>query len=463
MVEHAQHGAGLLLSRPLSPGPGLPVVVRFAHGPEAVPRESLRDLDGRGWPDLPAPANAEPLSPWQIGASRWLEALRLGTVAHADSDLFTVGREEEVAQLETDLEQTLKAGGACRVFCGAYGVGKSHLLEILARRAEARGLAVSRVVLDRQRVAACRPRRLYREIVEGLVLPGQARRGVAVLEKVLDQAAGRLMKGDLPWEQHPYFSPLLAVWAEASAASRAELLYWIGGGERTANRRLRARLRREVGRDPGAFYAIKDHRTVWNQLTSLVSGLACLIRDSGLAAGLTLILDEAEMCAVESASDQRYGDRTLTGLAAAALGPRRVRRPELLAELGGHSAVRDFPSFHRSRCHLYLALGMATRTTGREVLERLLSKDCFVDLRPLGPTDKAGLLERILMSYKQAFPHFELSTRFAIPLAGLLELRGGGGFTPREIVQQGLAFLDGARLWPGSVESFIEECFTGDG
>lgn len=463
VVEHPRYGGGTLLSSPATPGPGLPVVARFAHGFEAVSRDSLRDLAGHGWPGLPAGGQSEPLSAWQTGASRWLEALRLGTVAHSDSDLFTVGREVEVAQLESDLEQTVRTGGACRVFCGAYGVGKSHLLEILARRAQAGGLAVSRVVLDRQRVAACRPRRLYREVVEGLSLPGRTAQGLAALEVVLEQSAGLLMKSELPWERHPYFSVALGAWREASPASRAELLYWIGGGERTANRRLRARLRHELGRDPGAFYAIKDHRTVWNQLTSLVSGLACMIRDSGLASGLVLILDEAEMCAVESASAQRYGDRTLTGLAAAALGPRRVRRPELLAELGGHKATRQFPPFHRSRCHLYLALGMATRTSGREVLERLLPKDCFVELRPLGPDDMARLLERILLSYRQAFPHFELATRFAVPLASLLEMRGGGGFTPREIVQQGVAFLDGARLWPGSVESFIEECLTGDG
>lgn len=463
MVEHPEHGAGLLHTTPPTPGPGLPLVVRFAHGFEAVSRESLRDLDGAPWPELPAPGRSEPLSQWQTSASRWLEALRLGTVAHSDSDLFTVGREDEVARLESDLSQTLELGGACRVFCGAYGVGKSHLLEVLARRAERQRLAVSRVVLDRQRVAACRPRRLYREIVEGLSLPGTSLQGLAALEALLDQAAGSLMGADTPWERHPYFSPLLGAWREASSAARAELLYWIGGGERTANRRLRARLRKELGRDPGAFYAIKDHRTVWNQLTSLVSGLACLVRDSGLGLGLVLVLDEAEMCAVESSSDQRYGDRTLTGLAAAALGPRRVRRPELLAELGGHSATRDFPAFHRSRSHLYLALGMATRTSGREVLERLLSKEHFVDLQPLNATDVARLLERILSSYRQAFPHFELGSGFALPLARLLEMRGGGGFTPRQIVQQAVAFLDGARLWPGNVESFIEECFSLNG
>jgi hypothetical protein len=128
--------------------------------------------------------------------------------------------------------------------------------------------------------------------------------------------------------------------------------------------------------------------------------------------------------------------------------------------LGGHSVSREFPAFHRNRNHLYLALGMATRASGREVLERLLPKDAFVDLQTLLSADVALLLQRILESYRQAFPHFEVGAGFAAPLGRLLDLRGGGTFSPRQIVQHALAFLDGARLWPGPVETYIEECLT---
>jgi hypothetical protein len=454
------------MSTPLSLGSGLPVVVRFATGLRAVSRHSLALLDGRPWPALPAQGRPENLSVWQRKASRWLESLRLGTVAIGEDDLFTVGREPELALLQADLRATVQEGGACRVFRGPYGVGKSHLLEVLVQQAKASGLAVSRVVLDRQRVSTCRPRGLYREIVSGLSLPGPvAVGGMAALVAVLDGAleAQCPMASEQPWERHPYFTPTLAAWSklERDSPGRRELLYWISGGERQQNRRLRAQIRQEAGFDPGPLYAMKDYRTVWNQLTSLVTGLACLIRDSGLASGLVLVLDEAEMCAAQTASDQRHGDRTLTGLCAAALGNRKVRRPELLRELGGHSVSKDFPPFHRGRNHLYLALGMASRGFAKEVLERLLPKDAFVELSSLAGSDVTSLLQRILVSYRQAFPHFQIGSGFAVPLSRLLDLRGHGAYSPRQIVQQALAFLDGARLWPGTIEAYIEECLSG--
>jgi hypothetical protein len=469
VVEHAQLGGGLLLSTPLVLGSGLPVVVRFASGLRCVPRESLQLIDGSAWPGLPPAQQPEPLSLEQREASRWLETLRLGTVAQGEGELLTVGREVELAVIDGDLRATLEQGGACRVFRGSYGAGKSHLLAVLARRAHSLGLAVTRVVLDRQRVAAFRPRRLYREMVRGLSWPGSCAGAESSIAALLDRAVAQgcpMLSGPV-WERHPYLTPLLLAWqalgrgvSTSSSQLRADLLYWIGGGERVANARLRARLRRTTGADPGPLYALKDHRTVWNQLTSLVTGWAALIRDCGLARGLVLILDEAEMCALESVSDQRHGDRVLTGLAGAALGGRAVRRPDLLRLPGGHSALRQLPIFHRSRSHLYVALGMATRTSGREALARLLPDPVFHDLGPLAPGAVARLLERILLVYGRAFPHFEVGAGFAQPLCRLLQLRGQGARSPRQIVQQAVAFLDGARLWPGSVEAYIEECLS---
>jgi hypothetical protein len=391
VVEHPTHGSGLLMTTPHTTGSGLPVIVRFAAGLRPVPRESLSMIDGSPWPGLSPTHRPEPLSLWQRQASRWLEALRLGTVAYGDSTPVTVGRAEELAQIEADLQGTLHQGGACRVFCGPYGVGKSHLLEVLSQRALACDLALSRVVLDRQRVSASRPRRLYREIVRGLSLPGSTPlTGLVALAKVFDTALTRPGGAqDQPWDRHAYFTPLLAAWSklEASSTGRQELLYWIAGGERHQNQRLRAQVRKESGFDPGPLYAIKDHRTVWNQLTSLVTGLACLIQESGLARGLVLVLDEAEMCAATTMAEQRHGDRTLTGLCAAALGARKVRRPELLRELGGHSVSREFPAFHRNRNHLYLALGMATRASGRRFwngsFPRTLSWICDLFSQPM--------------------------------------------------------------------------------
>lgn len=461
LVEHPDWGSGRLLSRPLAPGSGLPVVGRFATGFQAVSRESLRGLEGEVWPGLPARLSGEALSSAQRSASRWLEALRLGTVACGEDDWLTVGRTAEWQTLESDLRRTAEQGGACRVLTGAYGVGKSHLLRQLARRAGAEGFAVSSLVLDRSRVTPSRPRRLYRELLAGLRLPGGQGESWLALEAVLERVAWETERAsaEAPWQEHLFLSPVLRLWGRLSPKSRADLLYWVAGGERRSAAALRVSLRREAGRDPGPLYALKDHRTVWNQLTYLLTGWACLLRESGLARGWVVILDEAEMSAVESRREQRFGERTLAGLAAAALGPRRVGRPDLLRELGGHQATRHHPPFYRGQSHLGLALGLAHSPAGLELLRGILPSDAFCELAPLQSADLERLLGRILETYRVAFPHVSWGPGFAKPLARLLEQRTPSQGNPRRVVQQAMAFLDGARLWPGSMESFVERCW----
>lgn len=460
VIEHPEFGPGEVLSAPLVPGPGPPLVVRFGQGLRCLPRDELRLLDGSGWPGLAGPRHREELSHAQREASVWLEALRFGTVSESGSQLLTVGRDKELEILDEDLRQSREQGGACRVFCGAYGVGKSHLLEIARRKALKKGVGAMSAVLDRQKITPSRPRRLMRELLLNLELPERSERGAELIAWVLDRVTkvgSEMLKGGIAY--HHYLSPLLAAWKSLDGSqleARQGLLHWICGGERTRNSELRRQVARAAGQDPGALYAFKDHRTVWNQLTYLLSGWSFLLRESGLCAGLMLLLDEAEMCAATSRSQQAQGDKCLTGLCAATLGRRGVNQPKLLSQRGGHHATRDFPAFYQARSHLYLALGMATDSQGRECLARILPTRHFLELAPLEFEAVEVLLARILGSYATAFPHFSLGPGFAAPLGQLLLNRGHPIKTPRQVVQQALGFLDGARLWQGSVEHYVE-------
>lgn len=483
IVEHPRFGLGTLVTRPLVVGPGPDVVARFEHGLQPVSRDSLRFSDGEPWPLLPRQRFTETLSESQRDACRWLEALRMGTVAGGPGhEPFTVGRKDEQKALEADLEKTVVEGGACRVFRGPYGVGKSHLISLLRHRAQQRGLAVSQVVLDRSRVSASRPRRLYHEFLSSMLvglregerpfLDGARGAGEgSVLSDLLDLAVaqGVPMLGQDPWHVHAYLTPLLRAWRSlgklgelpAALHLKRELLHWATGGERCQNRRLRAQVAALTRADHGPFYALKDFATVWNQMTYLLTGWAALLKDLDIAPGWVLILDEAEMCTFPSSKEQRQADRVLTGLAAAALGRRGLKRPELLREPGGHAAVREFPPFYRGRSHIYLVLGLAGRGRQEDGLGRLLHSSMFAELRPLDRVSVDQLVERVLKVYKDAFPHLELGAGFCQPLSQIIHLRHGGVCSPRQIVQQALAFLDGARLWPEEIETFIEEALHG--
>lgn len=416
-------------------------------------------LDGSPWPGLARRRGLqEEPGQTQKETSIWLEGLRFGTVA-GSARLLTVGRRRELAQIRKDLSQTLELGGACRILCGAYGVGKSHLLECGRQRALKEGLATATAVLDRKKICASQPRRLLRELLLNLKLPGQNGRGVDLLDSVLDRAVEKpsAMLSD-PLMVHRYLSPALKAWSRLPKESpiRSQILHWLSGGERTQNARLRRAVKKETGHDPGAFYALKDHRTVWNQMTYLLTGWCALFREGGWAKGLMVVLDEAEMCALSSGAHQVHSDRTLSGLCAAALGRRGVLRPRLLAQRGGHHAVKEFPSYFQSRSHLYLALGLATESEGREALATLVPSQHFSELSGLGEAAVQDLLEEILRAYRYAFPHFPLGPGFAVPLGQLLTQRGEPLGTPRQLVQQALGFLDGARLWRGPMDEYVE-------
>lgn len=99
-----------------------------------------------------------------IQASMAIEAFRLGIVPiHSITD-WTVGRTEEVGQLMTFLHD--HAEGAALVE-GAYGAGKSHLLQFMAVEAERMGYAVALAGFDPSEASAAFPKKAYRHLVQG--------------------------------------------------------------------------------------------------------------------------------------------------------------------------------------------------------------------------------------------------------------------------------------------------------
>lgn len=72
-----------------------------------------------------------------------IDALRSGIVNRYIAEHLTYGRDREVAQIETVIQENPK--GSCQLVIGGYGVGKSHLCEVLARRFENNGYAVAKL------------------------------------------------------------------------------------------------------------------------------------------------------------------------------------------------------------------------------------------------------------------------------------------------------------------------------
>ena len=91
--------------------------------------------------------NHTPQSVDSLHAALTLEAMRLGVVPPSDLEQSTVGRDVEIDVVRRDLEQAT-VSGARRAFLGDYGLGKSHMLELIEQIALKHNFLVSKVTLD---------------------------------------------------------------------------------------------------------------------------------------------------------------------------------------------------------------------------------------------------------------------------------------------------------------------------
>ncbi len=211
------------------------------------------------------PAAPEP--PQATHADRCvLEAFRLGIVPDAHVEAWTFGRHDELAHLHHWLED--QADGSL-LLEGAYGSGKSHLLQAVRARAAATGYAVSYSHLDAGEESAAFPKRLYRQIARGLEAPG-----IGGLDHVLMASVEK--HGGNPIPDHPILGPVL----ERIAKGKMRQVDWhaiAGEGPATA-----------------ATGYLPDFTTCANVYCSLLSGLGWLCREVLGFQGLLVLVDEVE-------------------------------------------------------------------------------------------------------------------------------------------------------------------------
>jgi hypothetical protein len=97
-----------------------------------------------------------PIAQTKREARSALEALRAGVVNRSVARTVTYGREPEALLLQSHIEK--KPRGSCQILVGEYGIGKSHLAEMLAVRLEAGGYAVARLEMGASHGRAENPR-----------------------------------------------------------------------------------------------------------------------------------------------------------------------------------------------------------------------------------------------------------------------------------------------------------------
>jgi len=130
----------------------------------------------------------------KFDAKQIIECLRSGVSSRHLSAIFSYGREAALERVGRELDRVQSGGGVMSlVVKGNFGNGKTHFLNIIARKAEEMNFAVSFVPLSKE-TPFDKMDRLYRRAAANLFLPGYTQPGFAPLLDGLKQDSGKVEK-----------------------------------------------------------------------------------------------------------------------------------------------------------------------------------------------------------------------------------------------------------------------------
>lgn len=443
-------------------------------------------------------------------ARQTLEAIRLGVVPASDVAAYTVGRDDELSLIDVDLGEVAERGGAVRAFLGDYGVGKTHLLELLQQKALQRNYLVARAMLDAWETSASHPGRVYRALVRGLRYPERPYEEGAGLGRLLqkalatpgalarfgaDRPASASLARDLEQGAHLYLTPALryaaaleARRATADGASLGErpvgaldpveaegggvsadlivdeamttLVGWLEGQATVSNQALEKALSRCCGGSQGKLYSLQDYRPWARIYAYLISGLSALAREVGYE-GLVVVLDEAEFYAVLSDENRAHARRLFKALALASVGQEEGTLPFDAAELdpGGAGVQRALPARYGQHPGLVTVLAMTPHREGMSALRAALPWRRIRELSALERGHYVSLATRVTRLYTRAYPSARVPPQVIEPLGqvihGLLSIGYIGN--ARQAVKFIVEFLDVVRAHPGRVVQVIRD------
>jgi hypothetical protein len=276
---------------------------------------AAESLSAWATPALPAaPPRAAVLESEQFRARRTLEALRLGIVPVEDVETLTIGLEAERVSLDRALARSRERGGDAMAVIGDYGFGKSHFVELAARRALRENCLVASASLDLVEVPPAKANEISSALLRSLRYPDHDERGLAPLLKramatpgLAEQFAARSPRqGD-----DPLAAALLALADCHSQLAVEHTVLWLSGLLRTPSADMKQCLKR-----PPRLYLAGEVARQYSYLLSSISVLATMLGYAGLA----LLIDESEHYSLLRANQRGRADAFFKALIYAALG-----------------------------------------------------------------------------------------------------------------------------------------------
>lgn len=327
-VEHPHLGSGRLLKTYAG---GHEWEVLFDSGRRyRLPAHEFRDyaapIPAAPPPGAAAARFAPPLARMptpQFRARQTVETLRLGIVPVQDVESFTIGLETQTLSLERALARSREQSGDVQAVIGDYGYGKSHFVELAARRALRENFVVASTSLDLVEVPPGRPYEIYRALIGALRYPDSPERGLKwLLQKALQSpSAVRALQEQSPVPHCPLTLTLSALANPANQWVYTGLVHWVGGQIKN-NALVRAALKKVPGVSrPPTLYVTGEVGRQYAYLLSAISTLASLVGYSGLA----VLVDESEHYSLLKANQRERADSFFQAMICAAMGPANSR------------------------------------------------------------------------------------------------------------------------------------------
>lgn len=425
-------------------------------------------------------------------AALTLEAMRLGVVPETDLEKTTVGRDIEIDIVRQDLNLCQEAG-ARRAFLGDYGLGKSHMLELIEQMALKQNFIVSKVTLDHADLSPAQPKRIYHAVMRNLIYPDRkntlegitpllemAAQNENVLLKYLvknekGKTAARSIREQLNQGLHLYLTPAIAYMRALMdtehmklpgyiddvqgwiASAKHLLIDWIEGHPTQSNQDINDELNLIRGKFP-KIYSLLDYRP-WAKIYGyILNGISQLAKDVGYA-GLVVVIDEAEFYSLLSAQNRAYA-KSLFQAWSHAVGANDedalpCSKDELLT--GGYGIQRELPARYSDSPGLYLVFAMTPNSDGIRVLQEALPPQFICFLNQLTAPDYLRLTEHLVELYRKAYPDTEIPDGLADPLSDVVNAltQQGQLSNPRQTMKFLTEFLDLVRFVPEEIPDVI--------
>jgi hypothetical protein len=264
---------------------------------------------------VPAPPRAAVLETDQFRARQTLEALRLGIVPVQDVETLTIGLEAERVSLDRALARSKERGGDAMAVIGDYGFGKSHFVELAARRALRENCLVASASLDLVEVPPGKANEIYGALVRSLRYPDSDERGLAPLLRraaatpgIAEQLAARSPRET---KDDPLVAAVAALTDCPSQVAFDDTVLWLSGLLRVPSADMKSCLKK-----PPRLFLTGEVARQYSYLLTAISVLATMLGYSGLV----VLIDESEHYSLLRATQRGRADAFFKAMIYAALG-----------------------------------------------------------------------------------------------------------------------------------------------